>query len=143
MTVIAAIDRDGDQKAILAEAAALAEAFEVSLHAVHVMDRSTFVDLERMSIESEGRSVPLDDIRSAASGVAAEAIEQSGADGEAVGLVGDPAEELLKYADRKGASYLVVGGRKRSPVGKALFGSVTQSILLDADRPVLTVMAKD
>lgn len=56
------------------------------------------------------------------------------------GRVGDPTEEVLAEAERTDARYLVIGGRKRTPVGKAVFGSTTQSILLDADRPVVTVM---
>ncbi|MWV64568.1 universal stress protein [Halorubrum sp. JWXQ-INN 858] len=143
MPVIAAIDRDDDGGQILGEAAALADAFDLPLRVVHVMDRSTFLDLERSTVESEGKSVPLDEIRAMAKEIAAEAMAENDVDGEAVGLVGEPAEELLAYADEEAASYLVVGGRKRSPVGKALFGSVTQSVLLDAECPVLTVMGEN
>lgn len=57
-----------------------------------------------------------------------------------VGRIGDPTEEIMALTDETTPRYLVVGGRKRSPTGKALFGSVTQSIILDADRPVVTVM---
>lgn len=55
------------------------------------------------------------------------------------GRVGDPTEEILREADRRDARYLVIGGRQRSPVGKALFGSTAQSVLLGTDRPVVTV----
>jgi nucleotide-binding universal stress UspA family protein len=36
---------------------------------------------------------------------------------------------------------LVIGARRRSPVGKALVGSVAQTLILDADLPVLVVKA--
>jgi nucleotide-binding universal stress UspA family protein len=34
---------------------------------------------------------------------------------------------------------LVLGARRRSPVGKALMGSVAQTIILEANVPVLVV----
>lgn len=49
---------------------------------------------------------------------------------------GDPAEAILSAARDIDADGIVVGGRKRSPTGKALFGSVTQSVILNSDRPV-------
>ena len=57
------------------------------------------------------------------------------------GRTGDPAEEIVSAADSLDARFVVVGGRKRSPAGKAVFGSVTQAVILNADRPVVTVMA--
>ena len=36
---------------------------------------------------------------------------------------------------------LVIGARRRSPVGKLFLGSVTQNIILHADVPVLVVKA--
>lgn len=59
-----------------------------------------------------------------------------------VGRIGSPDDEILTAADDFDAQYIVVGGRKRSPVGKALFGSTTQAVLLNADRPVVTVMGE-
>jgi nucleotide-binding universal stress UspA family protein len=56
------------------------------------------------------------------------------------GRVGNPSEEIVGEADRRDAKHVVIGGRKRTPIGKAMFGSVTQSVLLSTDRPVTTVM---
>ena len=60
-----------------------------------------------------------------------------------LGRVGEPTEEILAEAERSGARYLVIGGRKRTPVGKAMFGSITQSVLLEATLPVVTVMHEE
>jgi nucleotide-binding universal stress UspA family protein len=57
-----------------------------------------------------------------------------------VGRVGNPEQEILGSVEAQGARYLVIGARQRSPAGKALFGSTTQTILLDASVPVMTVM---
>jgi nucleotide-binding universal stress UspA family protein len=50
---------------------------------------------------------------------------------------GDPAEAIIDVAAATDADLVVVGGRKRSPAGKALFGSVTQTVILNAERPVM------
>jgi nucleotide-binding universal stress UspA family protein len=50
---------------------------------------------------------------------------------------GDPAAAVLDFADEEAADCICVGGRNRSPAGKAIFGSVSQSVILQADRPVL------
>lgn len=55
------------------------------------------------------------------------------------GRVGDPVDEIIDETERRDARYLVVGGRKRSAVGKAVFGSTAQSVILNADVPVVTV----
>ena len=51
----------------------------------------------------------------------------------------DPADELLKAMENDDAELLVVGIRHRSPVGKLLFGSVAQQVLLECPKPVLAV----
>src|SRR4051794_14082717 len=45
----------------------------------------------------------------------------------------------LGVAEGVGADLLVIGARRRSPVGKALLGSVAQAVILEADQPVLVV----
>ena len=52
---------------------------------------------------------------------------------------GELADEVVRVAEKVDASVIVIGLRRRSPVGKLLMGSTEQRILLDADRPVLAV----
>lgn len=54
----------------------------------------------------------------------------------------DPAEELIAAAERTEAEFIVIGLRRRSPVGKLLLGSNAQRVLLDASCPVLAVKAE-
>lgn len=54
-------------------------------------------------------------------------------------VVPDVAQAVLEVARETDAALIVVGVRHRSPVGKALMGSVGQRILLDARCPVLAV----
>ena len=51
----------------------------------------------------------------------------------------DPAEDLIAAADETGADLIVIGLRRRTPVGKLILGSNAQRILLDAPCAVLAV----
>jgi nucleotide-binding universal stress UspA family protein len=53
----------------------------------------------------------------------------------------DPADEVLQAAESSRAEFIVIGLRRRSPVGKLLLGSNAQRVLLDAACPVLAVKA--
>ena len=53
----------------------------------------------------------------------------------------DPADEVLQAAESAAAEFIVIGLRRRSPVGKLLLGSNAQRVLLDAACPVLAVKA--
>ena len=53
----------------------------------------------------------------------------------------DLAGALLELVDSIDADLLVIGARRRSPVGKALLGSVAQTVILEANLPVLVVKA--
>ena len=62
---------------------------------------------------------------------------------EPLGRVGDVAEEVLTEADRIDPRYLVISGRRRSRVGKALFGDTAQEILLNANCTVVTSLSDE
>lgn len=52
---------------------------------------------------------------------------------------GDVADDLISTAEEVGAQLVVLGLRRRSPVGKLILGSNAQRVLFDAPCPVLTV----
>ena len=72
-----------------------------------------------------------------------EVLEESGVTYEVrqVGGGFEPAEDLLSIAEASSAELIVIGLRRRSPVGKLILGSNAQRILLDAHCPVLAVKA--
>lgn len=53
----------------------------------------------------------------------------------------DASDEVLSAAEEHGAGLIVIGLRKRTPVGKMIMGSTAQNILLQAECPVLAVKA--
>ena len=53
----------------------------------------------------------------------------------------EAAEDLLNIAREVDAELIVIGLRRRTPVGKLILGSNAQHILLDAECPVLAVKA--
>ncbi|MEJ7706071.1 MAG: universal stress protein [Nocardioidaceae bacterium] len=55
----------------------------------------------------------------------------------------DPAEDLINVASEVAADLIVIGLRRRTPVGKLILGSNAQRILLDAPCPVLAVKAPE
>lgn len=66
-----------------------------------------------------------------------EALEDAGVSVTSLDESGDPAEAITTMAATHQPDLIVLGGRKRSPVGKAIFGSVAQSVILNTDRPVV------
>ena len=53
--------------------------------------------------------------------------------------IADVSEAILGAVKELDPALLVIGARRRSPMGKAFLGSVAQNVILDADVPVLVV----
>src|SRR5947209_8389364 len=54
-------------------------------------------------------------------------------------LQGNPADEIVAYADTIDADLIVVGSRGHGAVASALIGSVSRGVLHESRRPVLVV----
>ncbi|SDK60047.1 universal stress protein [Natronorubrum texcoconense] len=69
--------------------------------------------------------------------VALDSLEEAGFDVEIRQSSGDAVRNILDEAEALDADVISLAGRKRSPTGKALFGSVAQDVILRSDRTVL------
>lgn len=64
-------------------------------------------------------------------------LEEAGFEVEVSQSSGDAVRNILEKSDAIDADIISLAGRNRSPTGKALFGSVTQNVVLKSDRTVL------
>lgn len=163
MSILTAVDGETVPSRSVEVGYELARQFDEDLDVLHVMRQEVFDQIKEATTEE--RALPafpsgvsydasertggstsrftIDQAQDRAAGLARDVVEGTLEDWHAVnfvGRVGEPATEILEEASRREARYLVIGGRKRSPVGKALFGSITQSVLLNANLPVMSVM---
>jgi len=126
--VVIAVDRNEDRAVAVAEAVAGLPAAAESVHATILHD---FTD------NPQGASVG----QVAAVRRATDILDAAGIDTTLAESSGDPGREIVELADELDADLICIGGRKRSPAGKALFGSVTQDVFLGTQRPVLLCSA--
>lgn len=68
---------------------------------------------------------------------AEEMLKDAGVESTVHGESGDPADRIINYAENIEADAICIAGRKRSPAGKVVFGSVTQDVILNTAEPVL------
>ena len=105
----------------------------VALHAVHSAVGGTRGDHERLVLFRAALAPIVEELRG--EGIACELHEELHAR--------SPAEDLADVAGRVDAAVVVIGLRRRSPVGKFALGSTAQEILLRVDQPVLAVKSLD
>lgn len=165
MTILAAIGGEHEQDRVVDVGYDLATVYEDDLVVLHVMEEEKFEEIHESTESTNTVVVPggdensslvyqtsrlsdssynIEDAMIDAGDVAEECVSQTLPNEDhsnitTKGRVGDPATEISGEADRLDVRYIVVGGRKRSPVGKALFGSVAQSVILNSDRPVVAI----
>lgn len=134
-TLLFAVEDDRDRMVPLAShTAEIAAALDAAVVLFHVYDPDEFDRyLERMDYSS---SDP-DDVakRNETVEACASVFVDSGVRPEIAGAVGDPATEIIDRAETDEVDHIVLGGRRRTPVGKALLGSVSQSVLRSVDVP--------
>ncbi|WP_026190157.1 universal stress protein [Halomicrobium katesii] len=118
---------DSDEERAMGQARAVSELpdarDQITVTLLHVFDDESVAENTSPTQITAGRSVQ-------------EWFRDRGITVETMSTSGDPASEILDAASRIGADQIVLGGRKRSPLGSLLFGSVSQAVTLDAAIPV-------
>ena len=129
MSIVLAHQKSSSHQLALEEAAKQAQLRKTSLVVIHVPEG---VDVD--VIEEQRNSV---------SAEITEGLQKLGLDELSWALhvtTGeDVADAILDSTAGADAELLVIGARRRSPVGKLFLGSVTQNLILRADIPVLVV----
>lgn len=94
-----------------------------------------------LHVFDEDDAMPVREIEAAT--LARDILEEAGIDVDLDGAVGDPTTAILEKAEQVDANRICVAGRKRTPTGKVIFGSVTQGVILSTTRPVLVCSADE
>jgi nucleotide-binding universal stress UspA family protein len=121
MSILAAVD-DPENTDVVQRGYELAQAFGEELVVLHVLPE-TETGEEAEEVAENAIRLALDDPENVS----------------AAGALGDPAPRILSEADRRDVSYIVLGPHKQTPIGKALMGSVSQLVLLNANCTVAFV----
>lgn len=147
MTILAAIDENERSRIVAKIAYDLATTYDDTLVALHVIPQEDF-ESHRRSMETipEFQDYSFSQRMESARRFAREFVLETVDEGnsvelEAQGRVGDVTDEILSEADSLEPRFLVISGRRKSPVGKAAFGNTAQQILLNADCPVVTQLS--
>lgn len=129
MSIVVAYEGSLGGRRTLVEAAREASLRQTSLTVVHVAEG---VDVELIEAQTSR-------LRAEVGAVLAEA-EVSGLEWTLQVPTGiDVAETILELVADSGAGLVVIGARHRSRVGKLLLGSVSQTVVRQAEVPILVV----
>lgn len=121
MSILAAVDNEDETK-VVARAYELAQAFGEELVVFHVQPETESLE-DAAEVAENAIRLALDDPENVT----------------AAGALGDAAARILDESEERDTRYIVLGPRKKTPIGKALMGSVSQLVLLNADCSVAFV----
>lgn len=122
-TIVAGIDSDTDRAEAIGQTIAAMPLEDARVVLVHVFDENP----EGAGVSQVG----------AVSHVRTMLEESTQFEISMVGKSRSPADEIMHTAEEHDADVICVAGRKRTPTGKVVFGSVTQDIILNTGYPVL------
>ncbi len=129
MKILVGYDELGAESRILAVALKHAKAFGAEVDVVTSLEEGTESDIQDISAAEKG----LEKIK--------EYFEKEKISCRTHLMIRGvtPGEDLVSFAKENKTDEIIIGVKKRSKVGKLLFGSTAQYVILEADCPVVTV----
>jgi len=131
---------DADRAEEIAEATVeIAAPSNAKVVLAHVFTDEEYDDvLDRLEFDTERAEVSPDEVaqRHATIRTLSNSLDAYDVEFEVRGAVGEHGETIVDLAEETDADRVLVGGRKRSPTGKAVFGSTAQKVMLSAPCPV-------
>lgn len=142
---LAVVEGTDGAKDLVREAGELAAGVDASLVLVHVTTEDEYKEtresLEQIPDMSTSYSMnrAREGARQFAEDLGREVLDGVDVDVETVGRLGNKRKEILATAHEYGCDHVFLAGRKRSPTGKAVFGDVTQDVILEFDGAVTVI----
>jgi nucleotide-binding universal stress UspA family protein len=145
-TILLAVGRDDTDRLtrLVEETVDVAGPTGAKVVLLHVFTKDEYDDsIDKLEFDTVAEEVGPDDVarRHSSTRQLAKTLDEAGVDYEIRGAVGEHGEEIVKTAKAADADRVLVGGRKRSPTGKAVFGSTAQEVMLSSPCPVTFVRA--
>lgn len=134
--VLVPTDGSNGIDAVLDHAFDLARRHDATVHALYVIDDRAFVTLHDSMVDEVAES--LGEEGETATAAVASAAEDAGLTATTATRRGDPAEEILDYADDAGIDLISMGTRGADE-RRNLLGSVSRTVVTESTVPVLTV----
>lgn len=138
-TVLVVQTVDEPDRQLLSTAKQHVTGTEMDILFCRIIDEKQFQNNLQRKAKSNRDAETVDEIVSIAAAEADDiAAELFGSDVpyRTVGIVGTIPDDLMRLAAEHGCDQIFVSGKHRSPTGKAVFGDVAQSIILQFDGPV-------
>lgn len=138
--ILVPVDDAETMTRVFEHAAEVAGPRDATVHLLHVVDKRAFLTLDdAMKDEVEAE---LDQQGEATVAAAADWFADTDVDVETTCRSGDPADEVLAFADEIDAD-LVVMGTRQNDYQQAMLGSVSRTVTANAAVPVMTVDVAD
>ena len=129
MKILVGFDGSNTSKAAIDLACAYAKAFNADIEIVTSMEEGNTEDVKQISSAEKGLEWAESQVSASGINVKTHLLIR--------GL--PPGEDVVKFAIDNSIDVLFIGVRRRSKVGKLLFGSNAQYMILKAPCPVMTV----